>query len=454
MTSLLVSLSAFLFAILLLVTVHEWGHFWVARRLGVKVERFSIGFGRPLLRWRRRNDPTEYVIAAIPLGGYVKMVDEREGDVAPEDLPCAFNRQPIWKRSAIVFAGPLANFLFAVLIYWAILVAGEDGIRPEVGAVTPDSVAAVAGFETGDLIRRVGDRETPTWNAVWMAAMLGAVNGEDLVVAIEQPSGALTEHVIDGETLAGLDPSRAFLSQVGLARARPTVPPVIGVLVPGDPAERAGLQAGDLVLAIDGEPIDAWSAMVDAIRSRPDQTVLISIERDGLPEAISVVPTAHRVEDSVIGRIGAGPRIADDLFDAYQVKVTYGPVAAFVEAAGRVTDISYLTLRIIGRMLSGQASAENISSPIGIADTAGKTASFGIEPFAKFIALLSISLGLLNLLPIPVLDGGHLLYFMVEGVRGKPLSERVQEHGARIGIALILALMSLAFYNDIARLLG
>jgi len=454
MNGLLATLGAFLFAILLLVTVHEWGHFWVARRLGVKVERFSIGFGRPLLRWHRRNDSTEYVIASVPLGGYVKMLDEREGEVAVEDRPFAFNRQRVWKRSAIVIAGPLANFLFAILLYWGVLVGGEEGLRPEVGTVTPDSVAAAAGFQPGDLIQRIGERDTPTWDAVWMATLLGAVDGRDLVYAVERPSGALVERVIDGDALVSLDPSRAFLNQLGMASARPSVPPVIGELVPGDPAERAGLRVGDLVLAVDDQPIETWPALVEAIQAHPDDTVVVSIERDGLRREISVTPTSIATDDRVIGRIGAGANVADDLFDAYRVEVTYGPAEAFGEAVGRVIDVSYLTLRIIGAMVSGHASVESISSPIGIADTAGKTASFGVEPFVKFLALLSISLGLLNLLPIPVLDGGHLLYFLVEAVRGKPLSEEVQEQGARVGIALLIALMSLAFYNDITRLLG
>jgi len=454
MTSLIATIGAFLFAILLLVTVHEWGHFWVARRLGVRVQRFSIGFGQPLLSWHRRNDPTEYVIAAIPLGGYVKMVDEREGDVPVEDRPFAFNRQRLWKRSAIVLAGPLANFLFAILLYWGVLVAGEEGVRPEVGTVTPASVAADAGFQPGDLIQRVGERDAPTWNAVWMATLLGAVGDKDLVYVVERPSGAVLERVIDGDDLVALDPSRDFLSQVGLGVARPSVPPVVGQLVPGDPAERAGMQVGDRVLSVDGQPIKTWPALVEAIQAHPDDTVVISLERDGLLEEVSVTPAAIESDHRVIGRIGAGTVVPDDLFDAYRVEITYGPVSALDEAVGRVLDTSYLTLRIIGSMLSGHASVESISSPIGIADTAGKTASFGVEPFVKFLALLSISLGLLNLLPIPVLDGGHLLYFLLEAVRGKPLSEEVQEQGARLGIALLIALMSLAFYNDIARLLG
>jgi regulator of sigma E protease len=453
-TSLLATVGAFLFAILVLVTVHEWGHFWVARRLGVRVERFSVGFGQALLRWHRRGDPTEYVIAAIPLGGYVKMVDEREGEVPAEDRPFAFNRQRLWKRSAIVLAGPLANFLFAILLYWGILVAGEEGIRPEVGTVTPDSVAAVGGFEPGDLIKRVGERDTPAWNAVWMATLLGAVDGEDLVYLIERPSGVLLERVIDGDALAALDPSRDFLNQVGLVSARPVVPAVIGELVPGDPAERAGIQLGDRVLSVDDQPIETWSALVEAIQAHPDETVLLGIERDGALLDISLTPKATASDDRVIGRIGAGTEIPDDLFDAYRVEISYGVVGALGEAVGRVLDTSYLTLRIIGSMLAGHASAESISSPIGIADTAGKTASFGVEPFLKFLALLSISLGLLNLLPIPVLDGGHLLFFLVEAVRGKPLSEEVQEQGVRVGIALLIALMSMAFYNDIVRLLG
>ena len=450
-----IKLGAFLIAILVLVTIHEFGHFWVARKLGVKVLRFCIGFGRPLLTWRRRNDDTEYVLAALPLGGYVKMLDEREEPVEPAERHLAFNNQKLWKRSAVVVAGPLANFLFALLAYWCILVVGESGLRPEVGTVSPDSIAAEAQFEPGDLVQSVDGRETPLWGSVWFALLSASLDADDVDVRVVTADGQEAVRIIPGERLGTLDPGRGFLGILGLQSASPDIPPVIGELVAEQPAVRAGLLTGDRVLAIDGIGVETWLDLVQAVRDAPDTELRLDVERAGRVVDIRLTPLSIESDDGRrIGRIGAGPDVPDDLFEPYELTVRYGPIDAFSEASRRVADLSVLTLRIIGRMLIGAASVENLSSPIGIADAAGKTASFGIEPFVKFLALLSVSLGLLNLLPIPVLDGGHLLYFAIEAVAGKPLSEDAQALGQRIGLALILSLMTLAFYVDIARLLG
>jgi regulator of sigma E protease len=454
MLELAIQIGAFLVAILVLVTIHEFGHFWVARKLGIRVLRFSIGFGRPLLTWHRQGDPTEYVVAVLPLGGYVKMLDEREEPVAPELRHLAFNTQRLWKRSAVVFAGPLANFLFAVLVYWGILIHGESGLRPEVGAVMPDSIAAEAHFAPGDLVQSVDGRRTPTWDSFWITLLSASLNGQDVDVRVDTSDGDQTVRVLPGKQMSGLDPGRGFLTAVGLDRASPVLPPRIGEVMPGEPAANSGLQSGDLVRAVDGADIESWSAFVDAVRSRPGVELRLDIERDGRPLTIMLTPWTVENDGAPIGRIGAGPLVTDDLFEPYIVKVRYGPVQAMVESLRRVADVSVLTLRISGRMLIGTASVQNLSSPIGIAETAGKTASFGVEPFIKFLALLSVSLGLLNLLPIPVLDGGHLLFFAIEAITGKPLSEEFQAQGQRIGLALILSLMTLAFYVDIARLLG
>lgn len=450
-----IKLGAFLVAILVLVTIHEFGHFWVARKLGVKVLRFSIGFGRPLLTWRRRNDETEYVLAALPLGGYVKMLDEREEPVEPAERHLAFNNQKLWKRSAVVVAGPLANFLFAILAYWCILVVGESGLRPEIGTVTPDSIAAEAQFQSGDLVQSVDGRETPLWGSVWFALLSASLDGDDVDVGVVTADGQEAVRIVPGERLGALDPGRGFLGMLGLQSASPEIPPVIGELVPEQPAIRAGLLTGDRVLAVDGIGVETWLDLVQAVRDAPDAELRLDVERAGRVIDIPLTPLSIESDDGQrVGRIGAGPDVPDDLFEPYELRVRYGPIEALSEASRRVADLSVLTLRIIGRMLIGAASVENLSSPIGIADAAGKTASFGIEPFVKFLALLSVSLGLLNLLPIPVLDGGHLLYFAIEAVAGKPLSEDAQALGQRIGLALILSLMTLAFYVDIARLLG
>jgi len=450
-----IKLGAFLVAILLLVTIHEFGHFWVARKLGVKVLRFSIGFGRPLLTWRRRNDDTEYILAALPLGGYVKMLDEREEPVEAAERHLAFNNQALWKRSAVVIAGPLANFVFAILAYWCILVVGESGLRPEVGSVAPDSIAAEAQFQPGDLVQSVAGRETPLWGSVWFALLSASLDADDVEVRVRAADGQEVVRVVPGERLGVLDPGRGFLGMLGLQSASPEIPPVIDELVPEQPAVRAGLLIGDRVLAVDGVGVETWLDLVQLVRDAPDTELRLDVERAGRVVDIRLTPLAIESEDGqLVGRIGAGPAVPDDLLEPYGITVRYGPFEALSEASRRVADLSVLTLRIIGRMLTGAASVENLSSPIGIADAAGKTASFGIEPFVKFLALLSVSLGLLNLLPIPVLDGGHLLYFAIEGATGKPLSEDAQALGQRIGLALILSLMTLAFYVDIARLLG
>ncbi|WP_367268178.1 RIP metalloprotease RseP [uncultured Thiohalocapsa sp.] len=455
MLPILINVAAFLVAILVLVTIHEFGHFWVARKLGIKVVRFSIGFGKALYTWRRPGDDTEYVIAALPLGGYVKMVDEREDDVAPEDLPYAFNNQPLWKRSLVVAAGPVANFLLAILLYWGLLMAGETGVRPEVGAVEPESIAAKAAFAPGDVIESVDGRSVATWGNFWFALLSASLGGDDVAVAVTAADGARVVRTLPSAELAPLDPGQGFLAQVGLMRLTPSIPPVIAEVVPEQPAAAAGLAAGDRILALDGTAIADWAELVDAVQAHPEQTVAVRVARDGVEQVLDLTPVAVTLEEgSEVGRIGAGPEVPEDLFADLEVQVRYGPVDALGEALRRVGDLSVMTLRIAGRMLVGTASVENLSSPIGIADAAGKTARFGVEPYLQFLALLSVSLGLLNLLPIPVLDGGHLLYFAVEAVLGRPLPESVQEQGQRLGLLLILCLMTLAFYVDIARIFG
>jgi len=454
MLDLLLKLSAFLVAVIILVTVHEFGHFWVARRLGVKVLKFSIGFGRPLLTWRRRNDPTEYVIAAIPAGGYVKMLDEREDPVAEAELPQAFNRQRLWVRSAIVIAGPAFNFLFALLLYWLLYMAGQSGLKPEIGEVVPQSIAAEAGFQSGDLVLAVDDRPTPTWSAFWLTTLSEGIDGDDLSIRVRRPDGSEQVRLLNGDQLAELEPGQGFLDEIGLERASPLIPAVIGELVPDEPAARAGLEIGDQILRIDDTEISDWQALVKIVQAQPDQDLSMTIQRGTELLRLSIRPRALEVDGQLSGRIGAGVQYPEALLAEQEVWVHYGPIEAAVQALRRVLDVSVLTLQIVAKMLVGQASIENISSPIGIANAAGQTASYGLISFVQFLALLSVSLGLINLFPIPVLDGGHLLYFAIEGVTGRPLSEEVQQQGQRVGIALLISLMTLAFYVDIARFLG
>lgn len=445
---------SFIVALAILIAVHEFGHFWVARKLGVKVLRFSIGFGRPLLRRVSPRDGTEYVLAAIPLGGYVKMLDEREEAVPVLERHLAFNRQKLWKRFAIVAAGPLFNFLFAIFAYWAIFVSGDVGTRALVGEVAPQSIASEARFASGDELLAVADRPTPTWESAVFALMAEVLDGRDLPVRVRDESGLELVRILDGRALAGLPDDPAILSNLGLSPARPALPAMIGELTPGDPAAQAGLQPGDLIVAADGQAIGGWRDLVDVVQAHAGQTLRLEVERGAEHLYIDLVPRVARIGDREVGRIGAAAQVPRGLIDQYRAEVRLGPVAAVAAAVDKTADMSFLMLRMIGRMLVGKASVENLSGPISIAETAGRTASYGLAYFVKFLAIVSISLGVLNLLPIPILDGGHLLYFTIEALKGSPVSEKAQLQGQRVGIALLAALMTLAFYVDLSRLLG
>ena len=454
MQSFLFTAGSFILALAILITVHELGHFWIARKLGVKVLCFSIGFGKPLLRRVSPRDGTEYVLAAIPLGGYVEMLDEREGPVPAKDRHLAFNSQRLWKRIAIVTGGPFFNFLFAILVYWAIFVTGDVGTRALIGEVSPGSIAAEAGFAPGDELLSIAGRPTPTWESAMFALMAEVLDGQDLPVQVRDERGLDQERILDGHALAGLPDDPAILDNLGLSPARPALPAIIGELTPGEPAAQAGLRPGDLVRGIDSKPIELWSELVDAVQMHPGRPLRLEVERGPELLQLLVVPRAVQLADREVGRIGAAVQVPDHLFDDYRTEVRLGPLAAAGAAIGKTADMSRLMLRVIGRMLVGKASIENLSGPISIAETAGKTASYGLGYFLKFLAVVSISLGVINLFPIPVLDGGHLLYFAIEAVKGSPLSEQAQLQGQRVGLALLAALMSLAFYVDISRLLA
>jgi len=451
----LFTLASFTVALAILIAVHELGHFWVARRLGVRVLRFAIGFGRPLLRWQRSPDATEYVVAAFPLGGYVKMLDEREEPVPPEQLHLAFNRQALWKRSAIVVAGPLFNFLFAILAYWAIFMAGDSGLRPVVGEVVPQSIADQAGFQVGDELIRIGDRDAGSWETALFTFIAKSLDGGELAVRVRDKSGSELERWISSDAVRSLAEEPDLLGRLGLAPRRPILPPVIGELVAGEPAELSGLRQGDRILSADGRPIETWQDWVSLVREHPNETLEIDVERDGGEQLrLSITPRPVKNDGGEVGRIGAGVSVPEGLLNQYSVEVRYGPIEAVERSVAKTFEMSLMTLRVIGRMLIGQASIQNLSGPITIAETAGRTASHGLDSFVKFLAVVSISLGVLNLLPIPVLDGGHLLYFLIEGVKGSPLSEAAQAQGQKIGLILLAGLMTLAFYLDLSRLLG
>ncbi|MCU7815168.1 MAG: sigma E protease regulator RseP [Candidatus Thiodiazotropha sp. (ex Rostrolucina anterorostrata)] len=454
MGSLLFTILSFIVALAILITVHEYGHFWVARKLGVKVLRFSIGFGRAL--WKRTSevDGTEYVIAAIPLGGYVKMLDEREAPVDPEEQQRAFNRQPLGVRSAIVVAGPLFNFLFAILAFWLIFVTGDTGLKPLVGKVESGSIAEQAGFIPGDEILSVANQSTPTWESVVYILLSEALDSTSLSIQVRDKAGDEQHYQLQSLGLSDLSEDGRLLQNLGLTPDRPILPPVIGDVLVGEPAEEAGLRPGDRIISVDGSAVDNWNDWVSYVRERPSLALNLEVDRDGETIPMVITPATIKSEGETIGRIGASVTVPDNLMDGYRVVVKYGPVEAIGQSVTKTWDLSLLMLRMLGKMVIGEVSVKNLSGPISIADSAGKSASYGASYFLKFLAVVSVSLGVLNLLPIPVLDGGHLFFFLIEAIQGKPLSERFMEQGQKIGLLILLGVMSLAFYIDLNRFLG
>lgn len=439
------SLIGFLIAIAILVAVHEFGHFWVARMSGVKVLRFSVGLGRPIFSWRRRNDPTEYSIGLIPLGGYVKMLDEREGEVADEEKQQAFNRKPLAVRAAVVAAGPAFNFLFAILAMWIVFVVGSDDVAPQVGEVQEGSVAEQAGFLPGDTLMDIDGRSVTTWSQHQFYLLHRAMQGRQVAIGVDHATQGARRLWIDFSQIDQSQISgRPITSQIGLWPPAPAA--VVTEIMPDSPAQRAGLQRLDRVIALDDEAVSDWIDMATRISGRPGDLVQLTIDRAGQELSLPLTVGAVEVEGKTFGQIG----LYRPPLDNYPLRL--GPVEAVWQAIDYNWHMTVITLKSIGRMLTAQMSAENLSGPITIARIAGHTAASGFADFMKFLAIISISLGLLNLLPIPVLDGGHLLYYLYEAVFGKEPSERAAIWGQQIGLGLIVMLMVLAFYNDIARL--
>ena len=449
------SIFGFVLAIGILVTVHEFGHFWVARKLGVKVLRFSIGFGKPLLTWRRKNDDAEYVLAAIPLGGYVKMLDEREGEVPEADAHRAFNRQPLWVRVAVVLAGPLFNLLFAVFLFWLALVLGETGLKPIVGEVQPGTPAAEAGFASGEEIQRINGRETPTWGQMLYHFASAAASGDAIVMDTRDRDQRIQHRKLAFDAIGDMAEVKNPLKALGITPEFPVLPPIIGKVTPGDSAEKAGLRPGDRILEVDGDPVRSWKQWVEIIRKKPMQLLLVKIEREGQVVDLELVPAAIDGEDGKpIGRIGVGIQPMPELWKPYRMDYSLGLFEAVPVAVTRTWDFSILTFKVMWRIVSGQASPKNLGGAITMARAAGSAVSAGLVSFIRLLAIISVSLGVFNLLPIPVLDGGHLLYFLIEAIRGKPPSEDFMLRGQQIGLALLLSLMVLVYYQDIARLVG
>jgi len=448
------TLAAFVVALGVLIVVHEYGHYLVARLCDIKVLRFSVGFGRPIARWRSGRDRTEWVIAAVPFGGYVKMLDEREGPVVPEELARAFNRQSVWKRFVVVIAGPLFNFVFAIAVYAGLFMYGLPEARPVVAEPLAGTPAAIAGFHAGDIVRTIDGRPVQTWQEVRWHVLQAALQHDSLRVEIANQRDQLSLLDLDLRGVSDADVEADVLGRVGLHLYRPMLEPVLGKLVPGSPGEAAGLVSGDKITEADGRPIESWDALVSAVRARPGQRMILTVERGGSLRTIEVTPEAVDSDGERIGRIGAAPYVPPSRADRILIRVQYGLFESVSKAAQKTTDIAVFSLRMIGKMVIGEVSWKHISGPVTIADFAGQSAQLGWISYLTFLALISISLGVLNLLPIPLLDGGHLMYYTVEIIKGSPVSERTMELGQRVGLALLLVMMAFAFYNDFNRLLS
>lgn len=451
MFDVLFTIGSFLVAIGILIAIHEFGHFWVARKLGVKVLRFSIGMGKPIWKKTFGEDKTEFVLAAFPIGGYVSMLNEQEGEVAEEEKHRAFNRQKIWKRSLIVLAGPAFNFFLAILIYWGLSVWGVEGIKPVIKQVEPGSIAASAGLNRGDEIVSVQGWNTPTWDAVFQEAIPYLIASSDLSLSVRDQSGMVREHTLD---LSGIDVNRSIkrpLDVMGMYSFE--LPAIIDKVLEGKSAEAAGLKSGDRIVKLGDKIINHWYQVARYLEDKANITFPIVVERDGQLHTYNITPYEVEIKGYKLGRIGAAVQIPASREDSYETSINqYSALSAVGYSLHRTWNVTATTARALWLMITMKMSFTNISGPINIAVVAGKTASIGITQYILFLALVSISLGILNLLPIPILDGGHLVYYLIEAVKGSPVSDVVEAIGQRIGIAFLVMLMLLAFYNDIMRL--
>lgn len=449
---LLQTIAAFIVALGVLIIVHEFGHYLVARWCGVKVLRFSVGFGRPLAVVRSGADRTEWVLSVIPFGGYVKMLDEREAPVAAAEQPRAFNRKSVWRRFAIVIAGPLFNFLFAILVYSGLYMHGLPEARPVIAEPVAGSIAKSAGFRGGDTIRRIDDHSVTTWQELRWRLLQGALQRQMLAIEVLNAKQEISILRLDLSGHSSDDVESDLLEKMGFRLHRPHLPPVLGKVVAGSAAEQAGLRPGDRIQASDGQPIDSWDALVQAIRDKPGQLIKLTVMRDGGQLVVNVTPEAAPSSGQRVGRIGVAPEVPTEHADRIFVRVSYGPLESIARSVEKTYDISVFSLKMLGKMLIGEVSWKHLSGPVTIADFAGQSAQLGWVSYLTFLALISISLGVLNLLPIPLLDGGHLMYYCAEILKGSPVSERVMELGQRVGLALLMVMMAFAFYNDINRL--
>ena len=450
MISFIQTLLAFIVVLGILVTVHEFGHYWVARRLGVKILRFSIGFGNPLWSYTFGKDKTEFVIAAIPLGGYVKMLDEREEDVAPEEQHRAFNQQSLGVRTAIVFAGPLFNFLFAIIAYTIMYMNGVTGMKALVGDVAPQSVAEQAGFHSGYHIIAVNQQTTVRWDSVVQESLQHILDGKnEIIYSVRNEQSHSYDLTLNLQGISIDDIAKGhFLKKLGISPLHPSVPAVISEIMPRSVAERAGLEVGDKIITLDNQAIKDWKALANYVSVRPGKEIIAEIERDNQRLNFTLIPAD--VEGK--GKLGIKSIIPPDYFDIYFATEHYGLGNALLHSFEKTWDISLLTLRMMVKMLTLEISPKHISGPLTIAEFSGKSAQSGLSVFLSFLGLLSVSLGIINLLPIPLLDGGHLFFYFIEFIKGSPVTENTEFFLQRIGMILLFLLMGLAIFNDLERL--
>ncbi|EJL81106.1 sigma E protease regulator RseP [Pantoea sp. GM01] len=449
MLSILWSFVAFIVALGVLITVHEFGHFWVARCCGVKVERFSIGFGKAL--WQRTDrQGTEYVIALIPLGGYVKMLDERVESVPAELRHQAFNNKTVLQRASIIAAGPIANFIFAIFAYWVVFIHGVPGVRPVVGEILNGSVAAEAQITSGMELKAVDGIETPDWDAVRMA-LVGKIGDSDATLTVSQFGEEATQQKQLNLREWQFEPDKQDpVVALGIRPRGPQIETTLADVQANSPASNAGLQAGDRIVKVDGQPLTQWQTFAAQVRDNPGKNMALDIERNGEPVALSLTPEAKPGNEAE-GFAGVIPRVIP-LPDEYKTVRQYGPFAAIGEASVKTWQLMKLTVSMLGKLITGDVKLNNLSGPISIAQGAGLSAEYGVIYYLMFLALISVNLGIINLFPLPVLDGGHLLFLAIEKIKGRPVSERVQDFSYRIGSILLVLLMGLALFNDFSRL--
>ena len=448
----MMTLASFILALLILVTVHEFGHYWVARRVGVRVLRFSIGLGKPLFTYRTRHGEMEWVLAPIPLGGYVKMLDEREGPVLTDDLPFAFNRQVLWKRALIVSAGPVANLLLAWIFYVVLAWYGVMSFKPYVGEPKPNSIAASVGIHAGDQIIALNEDPIDQWQELDMRLKSHMLDNSNVMLTVLDPAGQ--KHLVNIPLRITTEDASKAIEQLGLEPWQPPMPAVVGDLLPNYPAERAGLRVGDQVLSINGKPIKVWSDLTQAIEQTGMQTMVWEIQRPSGHKTVTLAAQPNPTDPKHTLRVGVGPKIPEGFLAQYTVHKSYRGWSGLAEASRQWSEMITINLLSMKAMLTGALSIKNLGGAVQIASVAGQTAQMGWMSFVSFLAMMSISLGILNFMPIPVLDGGHLMYYAIELVMGRPLSESRQKQLQGVGIVLLVSLTVFTLINDVLRLVN